>query len=55
MDKKNWIALVGLALTLATNYAQYRSLVVPKEESGAATAHALKMFAEYHATHCGGE
>jgi len=44
MDKKTWLAVAGLALSMATNYVQHGSFVA-KEEQVDATAHALSTIA----------
>jgi len=45
MDKKTWLAVAGLALSVATNYVQHGS-VLAREDEGNATAHALTILAQ---------
>lgn len=45
MDKKTWLAITSLCLSLATNYVQHGS-VLAKQEEGDATAHALTVLAQ---------
>jgi len=51
MDKKTWLALIGLGISVASNYVQHGS-VLAKADEGDATAHALTVLAKAYEEQC---
>lgn len=51
MDKKTWLTIISLGLSLATNYVQHGS-VLAKTDEGNATAQALTVLAKVYEERC---